>query len=63
MQGSIDLIFVWMVEIDLVFYMGRKSLGFIVMIEIDLVFVWVVKIDLFQCGGSVFPKRTKDVRA
>ena len=52
-----------MVEIDLVFYMGRKSLGFIVMIEIDLVFVWVVKIDLFQCGGSVFPKRTKDVRA
>ena len=57
------MVLVWVVEIHLVFYVGRKSLGFIVIIEIDLVFVWVVEIDLFQCGGLVFHRRTKVVRA
>ena len=45
--GPIDLFFVWVVEIALVFVWGRKSLGCSV-IEIDLVFVWVFEIDLIS---------------
>ena len=30
---------------------GRKSLGFILSIEVDLVFVWVVDIDLISVWG------------
>ena len=49
--GSIYLIFVRVVEIDLVWFShaGRKSLGFSVSIELDFVFVRVVE---FHCWGS-----------
>ena len=36
---SMDLVFVWLVEIDLILDASRKSLGFSVRIEIDLVLV------------------------
>ena len=49
--GSIYLIFVRVVEIDLVWFShaGRKPLGFSVSIELDFVFVRVVE---FHCWGS-----------
>ena len=47
---SIDLVFVSVVEIKVVFYAGRNSLGFSVSIEIDL-FVWVVEADLISVWG------------
>ena len=51
----------WLVEIHLVLYAGRKSLGFSVSIEIHLVFVWVVITDLilgwieleFRCRDEI----------
>ena len=49
--GSISLVFVRVVEISLVLYAGRKSLGFSVSIEPDFVFVWVVEIDLISLWG------------
>ena len=49
--GSINLIFVRVVEISLVLNAGRKSLGFSVSIELDFVFVWVVEIDLISLWG------------
>ena len=36
---SMDLVFVWLVEIDLILDASRESLGFSVRIEIDLVLV------------------------
>ena len=36
---SMDLVFVWLVEIDLILDASRKSLDFSVRIEIDLVLV------------------------
>ena len=53
--GSIDVIFVRVVEIDLVFVCWPKITwlqGFSVSIELDFVFVWVVEIDLISVGGS-----------
>ena len=53
--GSIDFIFVRVVEIDLVFVCWPKITwlqGFSVSIELDFVFVWVVEIDLISVGGS-----------
>ena len=50
-RGSIDLVLVRVVEIDLVFFAGRKSLGFSVSIELDFVLVWVVDIDLISLWG------------
>ena len=47
-RGSIDLVFVLAVEIDLVFNAGRKSLGFSICAEIDLVFGRLVEIDLIS---------------
>ena len=47
---SIDLVFVSVVEIKVVFYAGRNSLGFRESIEIDL-FVWVVEADLISVWG------------
>ena len=44
--GSTSLVFVLVVETNLVLYVGRKSLDFSVSIEIEFVFVWVVEIDL-----------------
>ena len=49
--GSINLIFVRVVEISLVLNAGRKSLGFSASIELDFVFVWVVEIDLISLWG------------
>ena len=49
--GSISLVFVRVVEISLVLYAGRKSLGFSVSIEPDFVFVWVVEIGLISMSG------------
>ena len=46
MWTLIDLVFVLVVETNLVLYVGRKSLDFSVSIEIEFVFVWVVEIDL-----------------
>ena len=51
MWTSIDLVFVWVAEIDLVLYAGRKLRGFSVSIEIDFVFVWVAEIDLISMWG------------
>ena len=48
---SIDLVFVWVVDIGLVCMRARKSLGFSVCIEIDLVFVWVVENGLISVWG------------
>ena len=42
------MVFVWVVEIDLVFVCGPKMTWFCVGIEIDLIFVWVVEIDLMS---------------
>ena len=50
-RGSIDLVLVRVVEIDLVFFAGRKSLGFSLSIELDFVLVWVVDIDLISLWG------------
>ena len=47
------MVFVLVVEIELVLYAGRKSLGFSVSIEIDFVYVWVVEIDLISMWGIV----------
>ena len=51
---SIDLVFVWVVvvEIDSVLDAGRKTLRF--SIEIDLFFFWVVDIDLISVRGIEF---------
>ena len=51
MWRSSDVVFVWVVKIDLVSYAGGKSLGFSASIELDFVFVWVVKIDLISMWG------------
>ena len=48
--GSIDLFFLWVVEIGLILDAGR-SLAFSTSIEIDLVFVWVVEINLISVWG------------
>ena len=45
--GSIDLFFLWVVEIGLILDAGR-SLAFSTSIEIDLAFVWVVEINLIS---------------
>ena len=45
---SIDLGFVWGVEIDMVLYASQKSLGLSVSIGLDFVFVWVGEIDLIS---------------
>ena len=50
--SSIDLVFVPVIELDLVLYAGRKSLGFSVSIKTDLVFVWMVEVDLISAQGS-----------
>ena len=42
------MVFVRVVEIDLVFVCGPKMTWFCVGIEIDLVIVWVVEIDLMS---------------
>ena len=42
------MVFVWVVEIDLVFVYGPKMTWFCMGIEIDLVFVWVDEIDLMS---------------
>ena len=44
--GSIDFVFVRVVQIDLVLYAGQKSVDSRVSVELDFVFVWVVEIDL-----------------
>ena len=51
MCGSIDLVLVWVVEIVLVLYPGRKSLGFSVSAESGLGFVWVDELDLISMWG------------
>ena len=43
---ELDLVVVWVVEMNLFFYAGGKSLVFSVGMPIDLIFVWVVQIDL-----------------
>ena len=43
---SMDLVFVWLVEIDLILDASRKSLDFSASIEIHSAFMRVVKIDL-----------------
>ena len=52
MWGSIDLFFVREVEIDLVLYVGRKSIGFSVSVELYFVSVWVVAVNLILLWGS-----------
>ena len=47
-RGSIALVFVYMVEIDLVLYAGRKSLDYSVSIELGFAFVWVFETDLIS---------------
>ena len=47
--GSIGL--VWVVEMGLVLYAGRKPLGFCASIELDFLFVWVVEINLISTWG------------
>ena len=49
--GSIDLVFVRVVEIDLVFVCWPKTLGFNMSIELDFLFVWVVETDLISLWG------------
>ena len=46
------MVFVWVVEIDLVFVSGPKMTWFYVGIEIDSFFVWVVEIELISVTGS-----------
>ena len=46
-----DLVFVWIVEIDLIFVCGRKWRG-VVWGLIHLLFVWVLEIDLFFRAGQ-----------
>ena len=46
--GSVDLVLLWVVEIDLVFVYVPKMTRFRVGIEIDLVFVWVIEIYLMS---------------
>ena len=48
---SIDLVFVWVVEINLVFRCGPQIAWFNVSIEIDLDFVRVVEIDFISVRG------------
>ena len=48
--GSIDLLFVWVVETGVVFVCGPKITGFSVSIEIVLVFVKVGEIDWISVG-------------
>ena len=48
---SIDFVFVWVVEIALFFYAGRKSFCYSVSIELDFVFVWAVDIGLISMWG------------
>ena len=61
MWRSIDPVFVWVVEIDLVFVCGPKMTWFCVEIEtvlfflrveIDLISVWGIEIDLISVQGS-----------
>ena len=45
----------WVVEIGLFLYAGRKSLVFSVSMQIDLNFVWVVEINLISvCGIELY---------
>ena len=44
----IDLVFVWVVAIDLFFVCGPKTTWFSVSIELGFVSAWVVKIDLIS---------------
>ena len=44
---SIGLVFVWVVEIELAFVWGRKSLSF----SVSFVLVWVIEIDLVSRWG------------
>ena len=44
---SIGLVFVWVVEIELAFVWGRKSLSF----SVSFVLVWVIEIDLVSIWG------------
>ena len=46
--GSVDFIFVWVVNIDFFFFARRKSPGLNESIEIDSVFVRVVEVDLIS---------------
>ena len=49
------LVDVWVVEIGLFLYAGRKSLVFSVSMQIDLNFVWVVEINLISvCGIELY---------
>ena len=51
MRGSNYLVFVRVVQIDLVFVCWPKILGFGVSIELDFFFVWVVEVDLILLLG------------
>ena len=44
--GSTDLVFVWVVDIDLIFVCGPEITSFSISIEINLDFVRLVEIDL-----------------
>ena len=54
MRGSIDLVFVWVIDFDLVFCLRAENASFLVWVSMDLVFVWVVEIDVdFVCGQEI----------
>ena len=50
-RGSIELVFVWVVQIGSFYGRMRAGIDVSVSVDIDLVFVWVSKVTRSQCGG------------